>query len=119
MKENRPDLASMHRVVLVTVPDAEAGRVLARRIVEDRLAACGNVIPGITSVYRWDGRIQEDGEALVLFKTTVGVLEELRKRVMELHSYDVPEFLALSVTEGHEAYLRWLDGEVDGFGASS
>ena len=118
MTADSPDLASMHRVVLVTVPDAEAGRELARQIGEDRLAACGNVIPGLTSVYRWEGTIQEDQEALVLFKTTEGVLGELKRRVLELHSYEVPEFLALSVTEGNEAYLRWLDGEVDGFGAS-
>jgi periplasmic divalent cation tolerance protein len=86
--------------------------------VEERLAACGNVIPGLTSVYRWAGEIQEDSEALVLFKTTQGVLEKLKNRVMELHSYEVPEFISLSVAEGHEPYLRWMEGEVDGFGGT-
>ena len=111
-----PDLASQVRVVLVTVPDEDAGRSLARRIVQERLAACGNVIPGLTSVYRWDGEMQEDREALVLFKTTVDVLEALRVRVGELHPYDVPEFLALPVDQGSDPYLRWVIGEVDGSG---
>jgi len=100
------------RVVLVTVPDADAGVILARRIVGERLAACGNVIPGLTSVYRWDGEIQEDPEALVVFKTTPAAIDDLKRRVSELHSYEVPEFLVLPVVDGAEPYLRWLDGEV-------
>ena len=102
------------RVVLVTVPDQEAGRTLARTVVEERLAACGNVIPGLVSVYRWAGEIQEDPEALVVFKTTEGALDRLMERVTELHSYDVPEFLALDVPKGHPPYLDWLIGEVAG-----
>ena len=100
-------------VVLVTVPDPETGRILARQMVEDRLAACGNVIPGLTSVYRWAGEVQEDPEALVIFKTTEDLLPALMKRVTELHPYDVPEFLALPVTNGHIPYLQWVAGEVD------
>ena len=100
------------RVVLVTVSDAEAAVALAREVVGDRLAACGNVIPGVKSVYRWAGEVQEDAEAVVLFKTTEGALPELEKRVMELHSYDVPEFLALPVIHGHAPYIRWVLGEV-------
>jgi periplasmic divalent cation tolerance protein len=87
---------------------------MARRVVEDRLAACGNVIPGVKSVYRWDGEVQEDAEALVVFKTTEEKLPELEKRVMEIHSYDVPEFIALPVIHGHGPYLRWVVGEVAG-----
>ena len=100
------------RVVLVTVPDPESGRQLARQVVGDGLAACGNVIPGLTSVYRWAGEIQEDPEALVLFKTTEGALKKLMTRVTELHPYQVPEFLALPVTSGHIPYLQWVAGEV-------
>lgn len=105
-------------IVLVTVPDEDAGLRLARRIVDERLAACGNVIPGLTSVYRWDGEVQEDPEALVLFKTTVGVVAKLKARIAELHPYEVPEFLALPVTYGHEPYLRWVEGEVGDPGES-
>ncbi|MGD2121342.1 MAG: divalent-cation tolerance protein CutA [Gemmatimonadota bacterium] len=100
------------RVVLVTVPDVDAGVILARRAVDERLAACGNVIPGLTSVYRWEGEIQEDPEALVIFKTRADTVEQLRKRVEEIHPYDVPEFLALSITHGSEAYLDWVVREV-------
>jgi periplasmic divalent cation tolerance protein len=96
------------RLVLVTVPDVDAGCILARGVVQDRLAACGNVIPGLTSVYRWDGELQEDSEALVLFKTTEGALGDLKRRVLELHSYEVPEFLAIPVTDGHALYLEWV-----------
>jgi periplasmic divalent cation tolerance protein len=102
------------RVVLVTVPDAETGLELARRVVEEKLAACGNVIPGVRSVYLWAGEVQEDPEALVVFKTTESALRELEERVVELHGYDVPEFLTLPVTHGHAPYLSWVSGAVDG-----
>jgi periplasmic divalent cation tolerance protein len=105
---------SLVRVVFVTVPDAETGLELARRVVEEKLAACGNVIPGVRSVYRWAGEVQEDSEALVVFKTTESALTGLEERVVELHGYDVPEFLALPVTHGHDPYLRWVSGAVDG-----
>jgi periplasmic divalent cation tolerance protein len=99
-------------VVLVTVPDVDSGVILARRVVQERLAACGNVIPGLTSVYRWEGEVQEDSEALVLFKSTGAAIEALKRRVAELHPYEVPEFLAVPVTDGHAPYLRWVQGEV-------
>jgi periplasmic divalent cation tolerance protein len=102
------------RVVLVTVPNLEDGCTLARRLVTERLVACGNVIPGLTSVYRWEGKVQEEGEALVVLKTTADVLSALKNRVMELHSYEVPEFLALPVTDGLDPYLRWVTEEVVG-----
>jgi periplasmic divalent cation tolerance protein len=105
-------MATGIRIVLVTVPHAEAGRDLARKVVEERLAACGNVIPGLLSVYRWKGEVLEEPEALVVFKTTEDALPELEKRVVELHSYEVPEFLALPSTHGHLPYLRWVAGEV-------
>ena len=116
MEINSSDLASQVRVVLVTVPDVDAGCVLARRLVQERLAACGNVIPGLTSVYRWEDKVQEDSEALVLLKTTKDTLPLLKRRVMELHPYDVPEFLALAVSEGHDGYFQWVAGEVLGHG---
>ena len=107
MKEKSPV-----RVVLVTVGDQDEGRILARRLVQERLVACGNVIPGLTSVYRWNGEIQEETEALVMLKTTEDLVDVLRKRVLELHPYDVPEFLSLPVLEGYDPYLRWVAGEV-------
>jgi len=118
METQTMDLDSPVRVVMVSVPDLDTGCKLARRVVLERLAACGNVIPGLTSVYRWEGELREDSEALVLFKTTVGVLADLRKRIMELHPYEVPEFLALPVSHGDPTYLRWVMGEVGDPGTS-
>jgi periplasmic divalent cation tolerance protein len=105
-------------VVFVTVPDVDAGCRLARRVVQEHLAACGNVIPGLTSVYRWKGEVQEEGEALVLFKTTMAGLDDLEKRVLELHPYDVPEFLSIPVADGHAPYLKWVREEVAETGTS-
>ncbi len=106
------------RVVLVTVPDVEMGVRIAEGAVRAGLAACGNVVPGLTSIYRWKGEIHRDPESLIIFKTTRGVLEELKKKVLELHPYEVPEFLALSTTGGHLPYLNWVEGEVSDRGRS-
>jgi len=94
-------------LVLVTAPP-DAGRELARKLVEERLAACVNQVPGIRSVYRWEGKLEEDEEVLLLIKTTGERLEALMKRVPELHPYRVPEVLALPVAQGHPPYLAWL-----------
>lgn len=100
-------------VVLVTVPDAETGVNLARAAVQERLAACGNVVPGLTSVYRWEGQVHQDQESLIIFKTTKDSLDKLKKKVLDLHPYDVPEILALSISDGHLPYLQWVEEEVE------
>jgi periplasmic divalent cation tolerance protein len=100
-------------VVLVTVPDEEAGRALALEVVEAGLAACGNLVPGLTSVYRWDGQVRQDPECLVIFKTSASRVSDLKERVVETHPYEVPEVLALPVVEGHLPYLQWVQGEVE------
>lgn len=96
------------RVVLVTAPNAETGEFLARELVEERVAACANVLPDLISVFWWEGEIQRDDEVLVIFKTARERLEALRKRVTELHPYEVPEVLALSVDFCHEPYAEWV-----------
>jgi periplasmic divalent cation tolerance protein len=96
-------------VVLVTGPDVESLRAMAVRLVDERLAACVNLIPGMTSVYRWEEQVREDDEVLAVVKTTRPTLEALRARILELHPYDVPEFLALPVEAGGTAYLAWID----------
>jgi periplasmic divalent cation tolerance protein len=101
------------RTVLVTVPDSATGEALGRTLVEERLAACANIVPGIVSVYRWEGTIQRDSEALMILKTTVAAMEALRERIVTLHPYDVPEVLALPVVDGHGPYLRWVEDEVE------
>ena len=101
-------------VVLITVGTSEEGERLARALVEERLAACVNRIPNIQSVYRWQGKIEQSQEELLLIKTRSELFRALEKRVGELHSYDVPEIIALPLSEGNEAYLRWLEEQVPG-----
>lgn len=99
------------RVVLVTAPNAETGEFLARELVEERLAACGNVIPEVVSVYWWNDEVQRDEEVLVIFKTRRDQVRALEERLTDLHPYEVPEFLALPVETVHEAYARWVASE--------
>jgi periplasmic divalent cation tolerance protein len=98
-------------VVLVTAPTPERAAELARTLVEERLAACGNVVPGLRSIYRWEGKVQDDAEALLLLKTTRGRFEALRDRVLALHPYQVPEVIALPVEAGSAKYLEWIAAE--------
>ena len=100
------------RVVLVTVPSAEKALELARTVVEERLAACVNVVPSVRSVYRWEGKVQDDAEALLVIKTTAAGLEPLRARLVALHPYQCPEVLALPVEAGHAPYLEWVGTSV-------
>ncbi len=98
-------------VVLVTTPSPERAAEIARAVVEERLAACGNVVPGLRSIYRWEGKVQDDAEALLVLKTTRARFEALRDRVLALHPYEVPEVLALPVEAGSAPYLAWIAGE--------
>lgn len=102
------------RVVLVTVPSMEAGRTLASRLVEEGIAACGNLLPGVVSIFRWEDEVQEEDEVLLVLKTTGERLPDLFRRVPELHPYDVPEVLSLPVDVGHEPYLNWVIRSVSG-----
>ena len=95
-------------VVLVTVPTAPEGQAMARSLVELRLAACVNVLPGVTSIYRWEGKVEESAEVLLIVKTIPAQLPELEKAIRAGHPYDVPEILTLPVHSGSEDYLRWL-----------
>lgn len=95
--------------VFVTAPGRAEGLALARQVVEESLAACGNVIPGVTSVFRWDGKVNEEEEVLLILKTTVARSPALIARVAELHTYEVPEVLSLRVEDGFGPYLDWVD----------
>ena len=98
-------------VVLVTAPTPERAAEIARALVEERLAACGNVVPGVRSIYRWQGKVEDESEALLVLKTTRARFEALRERVLALHPYQVPEVIALPVEAGSAAYLAWIAGE--------
>jgi periplasmic divalent cation tolerance protein len=99
-------------VVLCTCASPEDGDRLARALVEARLAACVNIVPGIRSVYRWKGEIESAQECLLAIKSSRGQFDALRARIEELHPYDVPEVLALPVVDGSPNYLDWLSASL-------
>jgi periplasmic divalent cation tolerance protein len=99
-------------VVLSTCGSPEEGQRLAHALVEKRVAACVNIIPGMRSVYRWKDVVEEEEEVLLVIKTSRALLAELRTEIERLHSYEVPEVIALPVVDGSEGYLAWLDREL-------
>lgn len=98
-------------LVMTTCPDASSAERLAHALVEERVAACVNRVAGIASTYRWQGRIQNDAEVLLLIKTTRERFPALRDRILALSPYETPELIALDIVHGSEAYLRWIDAE--------
>ena len=98
----------------VTMPNKDQATKLARALVDEGLAACVNIVPGVRSVYQWDGRVQEDEEVLCLVKTRASVFEKARARILELHPYEVPEVLAFEVDDGSPDYLEWLKRSTPG-----
>jgi periplasmic divalent cation tolerance protein len=108
-----PGEAASIRVALTTVGSLEEGRRIARELVDRRLAACVNLVPELTSVYRWEGAVEEAEEVLLVMKTTEARLAALGAAVRELHSYEVPEFVALRVEAGSRPYLKWLLDSVE------
>eukprot|EP01025_Chloroclados_australasicus_P046888 TRINITY_DN5189_c0_g1_i3.p1 TRINITY_DN5189_c0_g1~~TRINITY_DN5189_c0_g1_i3.p1 ORF type:complete len:225 (-),score=14.93 TRINITY_DN5189_c0_g1_i3:126-800(-) len=99
-------------VVYVTVPDMEVGRSIAHALVEGKLAACCNIIPGLKSVYMWEGKVNEDAELLLMIKTRQETVQNLTRKVQELHPYDECEVIALPVVGGSDSYLKWVMDEV-------
>lgn len=95
-------------VVYVTVPNKDAGKKLAESIVTEKLAACVNRVPGVESVYFWDGKIQTDSEELLIIKTRESLLEALTEHVKSNHEYDVPEVISMPITGGNLKYLEWI-----------
>jgi periplasmic divalent cation tolerance protein len=95
-------------VALCTVPDRDAGLEVARFLVERRLAACVNLVPGLISVYRWEGSVQEEPELLLVVKTRAALFDELAAAITQVHPYDTPEIVALPIVAGAAPYLDWL-----------
>ena len=100
-----------HSLVYVTAPGAEEARAIGRALVEARLAAGANVIPGVTSFYWWDGRLQESEEAVLIAKTRDELVEAVIEAVRKGHPYACPCVIAVPISAGHRAYLDWIDAE--------
>jgi periplasmic divalent cation tolerance protein len=100
--------------VYVTASDVEEAKTIGRRLVEEQLAACANILPGATSIFRWQGKLEEASEAVLILKTTEQKLETLIERAKALHSYDCPCIEALPVVEGNRDFLEWVVRETGG-----
>jgi periplasmic divalent cation tolerance protein len=101
------------QIVLSTCADREQAERIAHRLVEQHVAACVNILPGVQSIYRWQGAVESGEEVLMLIKTSTARSQEVQSTIASLHSYEVPEFLVLSVLGGSNAYLAWLGASLD------
>lgn len=106
-------------VVYVTTSSLEEGRAIGRHLVEERLAACVNLLPGMESIYRWQGGIETAQETVLIAKTRAVLVDQLNARVRELHSYDCPCVVALPIAAGNPAYLRWIGAETTEIGTTA
>lgn len=95
--------------MLITAGSLEEGEKIAGALVEEGLAACCNIIPGIKSVFRWKGKVCKETEVLLMIKSKASIFERLKKRVKKLHSYETPEIIVFSIKDGLKAYLNWID----------
>jgi periplasmic divalent cation tolerance protein len=102
-----------HYIFLVTVPNIEEGKKIAKHLVESKLAACVNIIHDILSIYRWKGEIEEDKEYLLLIKTIEENNERIIQKINEIHSYETPECIGFKINTGSEKYLNWITEVVE------
>ncbi|QEF94402.1 divalent-cation tolerance protein CutA [Methanothermobacter sp. KEPCO-1] len=102
----------MFTLIYITTSGQEESARIGRRLVEERLAACVNIIPSIKSFYHWEGSLEEDEESVLIVKTTSELTQQIIKRVRELHSYDNPCIISIPITGGSRDYLEWLNNEV-------
>jgi periplasmic divalent cation tolerance protein len=98
-----------HIVVFTTVTDVDAAVEIADAVVNEGLAACCNIVPGLRSIYMWKGERYDEDEVLCIMKTRAELFEELKGRILALHSYEVPEVIAVDIRAGHADYLKWVD----------
>ncbi|MEY4467721.1 MAG: divalent-cation tolerance protein CutA [Pseudomonadota bacterium] len=98
-------------LVLTNVPDLQCAQLVARTLVESRLAACVNLLPAVQSIYRWQGQIEEATEILLIIKTTSQQVDSLQKAIVRLHPYEVPEIIAMPIVTGYAPYLQWIATE--------
>ena len=102
-------MSEQRLIVLCTVPDQSSAEQIAGALVDERLAACVNILPGVTSVYSWQGKRETDREVVLIIKTRQGVYQNLEQRIVALHPYELPEIVAVPLVEGLAGYLGWID----------
>ena len=102
----------MYQVVLSNCPDTKTAELIAHRLVTDRLAACVNIMPNVSSVYYWQDKIQQDTEVMLIIKSKQSLFAQLESLITELHPYEVVEVIALDIQQGNEPYLNWINNMV-------
>lgn len=105
-------MSTPHQLVFCTCPDQATAQNIAEQLVDKRLAACVNILPGVTSIYQWQGKRETAQEHLLLIKTTNEVYETLEQTLNSLHPYELPEIIAVSLEHGSSAYLDWINQQV-------
>lgn len=99
-------------IVLCTTNNQDSAKSIAKSLVEENLCACVNIIPNICSIYRWEDKIETDEEYLMLIKTGKHLIDKIKNRIIELHSYDVPEVVVLDISDGSKDYLDWIGNNI-------
>ena len=105
------DKTGEYIVVFMTAPSEEEGARIGRALVDEGLSACCNIIPRVRSIYRWKGKVCDEGEVLCIMKTRRSLFGKLKARAAELHPYDVPEVISIDITDGLPEYLKWIEEE--------
>jgi len=100
------------RIVMTTVPDENLARDIAEMLVTDKLAACINILPMMTSIYEWEGKVEHGEEHLLIIKTEQHCIEDLQKAILEAHPYELPEIVVVPIVGGFEPYLKWISESV-------
>ncbi|RLG75782.1 MAG: divalent-cation tolerance protein CutA [Thermoprotei archaeon] len=103
------ELRDLPVVVLITVPNSEVAEKIANMLVSEHLAACANIVPDVTSIYFWEGKVCKDKELLLVIKTRASLMRELVSAVRKAHPYTVPEIIALPIVAGFDGYLKWIE----------
>lgn len=98
-------------VVLITTSSTDEAKKIGNSLINKNLAACANIIPSVQSIFKWKGNICNESEVMIIVKTRLELFDELQSEVKELHSYEVPEIIALPIITGNENYLKWINGE--------
>lgn len=114
MPERAKHVHTIYCMIYCTVENVAEGEKIARHLLDKQLIACCNIIPGLISIYRWEGNIEKSEEALLLIKSTCDKYPEIERAILEQHSYDVPEILSVPIREGSNAYLEWMQQNVTG-----
>ena len=112
MQTANSDPNSQHCIVLSTCPSQEVAQNIAAKLVEAKLAACVNIVPGLTSVYEWQGKIETDQEHLLIAKTAAAAYQAVENAILDSHPYELPEIISIPINNGLANYLSWIDDTI-------